>query len=90
MQPGWKLLFTGSDFSEEGHGEALSSASSSHTRLAVKPLQVSCPQLLQEHQALGPALPMGMRLGRQENKASKNYSWLCHLGVSFLHQHSFT
>lgn len=59
-------------------------------RLAVKPLQVSCQQLFQEHQALGAALPMGMSLGRQENKALKKHSWLCHLGASFLHQHNFT
>lgn len=86
----WKLLFTGPDFREEGHGEVLSPAWSRHARLAVKPLQVNCQQLFQEHQALGTTLPMGMNLERQGNKASKKYSWLCHLDASFLHQHSFT
>lgn len=65
----WKLLFTSPDLSAEGHGEVLSP---SWARLAVKPLQVSCQQLFQEHQALGAALPMGMCSGRQENKALKN------------------
>lgn len=85
-----EIAFHRSWLLSKGDGEVLSSASKQTCKAGWKTPPGELPAAFPGTPGFGTSSAFGNELGKAGNKASKKYSWLCHLGVSFLHQHGFT